>query len=44
MKKLFSLLGILMGLFAAMFLADRSLRFAKDNVRRYIDIDSDSTY
>ena len=44
MKLIFSIFGALLGLFAAVFVADRSVRFAQKNVKKYITINRRNTY
>lgn len=39
MKLIISIFGALLGLLAAAFVADKSVRFAQKNVKRYITID-----
>lgn len=38
MKVITTIIGILMGLLAAAFVTDRSVRFAQKNVKRYVKI------
>ncbi len=38
MRTILTVIGLLLGLFAALFAADRGIKFVKENNRRYVSL------